>query len=146
MSFQELIRTQLETPPVTESDLKQVQSAIKTIFPNEYLDFLKVADGGLWNNERVIMYSCGNAMPQDDRLLAANLNRPDAKLLFIGRFSEDEFGYLLEGISPDTKIIYVFDHETDEIHQIASDMTDFFTQFSLPPEEKKKGLFSFLFS
>ena len=146
MSLQDLVKAQLETEPVTESDLKKAQASLNIVFPDEYVDFLKVCDGGLWNNQKVIMYSCGQSLPNDDRLLAANLNRPGAKLFFIGRFSEDEFGYLLDGISAETKTIYVFDHESEEIHEIASDLCNLFEKYSQPSQKKKKPWYSFLFS
>lgn len=146
MSFQKIVKSQLNSAPITTADLTKLQTQVKHAIPTEYINLLKIADGGLWQNKRVIMYSCGNSMPADDQVLAANNNRSDAPLFFIGRFSEDEFGYRLEGLSTDTDTIFVLDHETDEIHEVATDLMDFFEKFSKPAKEKKKKWYSFLFS
>ena len=146
MTFREIVTTQLTSSPVSEVNLLYLQSQIKHPIPKEYIDLLQIADGGLWNNQRVIMYSCGNILPIDDQILEANRNRQDAPLFFIGRFAENEFGYDLKGISSETKPIFVFDHENEEIHEIATDLIDFFNKFSRPLEEKQKKWFSFLFN
>lgn len=146
MTFSDLVKKQLIGTPVTPEDLTTVKKQLSYVFPSEYVEMLKIADGGLWENQRVIMYSCGDSMPMDDRLLTANLNRAGAKLFFIGRFSEDEFGYKLDGLSIDSTQIFVQDHETDELKLLAINLSDFFAKFSKPTEKKKKKWYSFLFS
>lgn len=147
MTFAAIVKQQLlSAHPVAEDKLRHAQDKITHVFPREYLAFLKIADGGLWDNQRVIMYSCGDSLAKDDQLVTANTNRGDAPLFFIGRFSEDEFGYKLNGLSPTTTELYVYDHETEETHHIANNLSDLFEKFSKPPEEKKKKWYSFLFS
>lgn len=141
VTLEYIVKSQFTSPPSSEADLSNAKAKIPYIFPDEYIDFLKISDGGMMKSGRAIFYSCGNSI--SEHLIPANINRKDAKLFFIGRFSEDEFGYKLDSLNSSTRSIFVLDHETSEIHFISDNLVDFLERYSQPPAKKK--WYSFLF-
>ncbi|RMH13536.1 MAG: SMI1/KNR4 family protein [Gammaproteobacteria bacterium] len=105
-------------PPCTASQLASIETKLRYTFPSEYREFLLTADGGMLT-DGVMLYSAGTGIHPAETLAAANSNRGDAPLVFIGRFDEEEFGFKISDEEDQHRPVYVYMHETGEIRKIA---------------------------
>jgi len=118
-------------PPADSATIDNALSRLGTRLPQDYLDFLQFADGGILPGGTVIVYSAGTGAHPQETLLAANQNRPaDFPLLLVARDAYEEFGFLKSdlarladtgGICP----LYRYWHETESLEKVADSFADF---------------------
>ena len=111
-------------PPCDLNALDAVEMDLKYTFPDEYHDFLLAADGGILT-DAVILFSAGQGIDPSETLLAANLDRPGLPVVLVGRFADEEFGFLRSEMSAPTRGVYVYKHETDGLRKIADSFEGF---------------------
>lgn len=147
MTIKEIISKQLpNSQPVTNERIQQIQSQLRCIFPNEYVSLLSICNGGLWKNQRVLLYTIDNEeLPESESLTAVNSNMTETKLLFIGKNGEEDFGYKLEGLTVNTTEIYIYNHEDETASHLANSLPELLEKLNTSEPKKKKGFFSFLF-
>lgn len=121
-------------PPADPTQLDTVARRLGVQFPQDYLEFLAFADGGILPGGRLIIYSAGTGIHPSETLLAANEKRPpDFPLVLIARDAYEEFGFLksdLAALGETDRVcpVYVFMHETETLERVAECFADFVRQ------------------
>lgn len=114
--------------PADPGVIEEVARSLGIHFPQEYVEFLLWADGGILPGKRFLLYSVGPGLHPAETILAANRDRPaDFPLLLIGRDAFEEFGFLkAELVAPKpTSPLYLWLHETEATKQLASSFSAF---------------------
>lgn len=115
-------------PPADRDLIENVARSLGVHFPQDYVEFLLWADGGILPGKRFLLYSLGPGLHPEETLLAANRDRPaDVPLLLIGRDAFEEFGFLKgELVAPKpTSPLYFWQHETETTIQLADSFAAF---------------------
>jgi hypothetical protein len=121
-------------PPAHPEALRTLACTLGVTFPQEYVDFLLHADGGLWVRNTILFYSVGPGLHPAETLLAANQNRgPGFPLFLIGRFADEEFGFLRKDLThkeapPASCPVYLYHHETETMEELAPSLAEFVRQ------------------
>ena len=111
----------------SEAEIKALETELRVCFPNEYRDFLRLADGGQLT-PGIILYSVGVGLHPAECLRTANdSKRSESPLVFVGRFAEEEFGFRKTDMVTTTKAgpLYLYAHEEDEIRILSDTFTLF---------------------
>lgn len=117
-------------PPCSASALKSIEADLGYRFPEEYQDFLLFADGGM-PTDNVILFSAGKGIHPAETLRSANNDRQNLPLVFIGRFAEEEFGFLRNDCEKHRRPVHVYEHETGRTKQLASSFEAFMRAVAL---------------
>jgi len=123
-------RSQL-MPPADPSTIARAAERLGVRFPQDYLDFLHFADGGVLPGGTMIVYSAGTGIHASETLRAANEGRPsDFPVVLVARDGYEEYGFLKSELAQleekDRSCpVYRFWHETERIELIAPSFTDF---------------------
>lgn len=127
MSWNDLIPDRSGLLPGADAAvIKTVEAELGTTLPQEFVDFLLWADGGLIAHERFIIYSAGAGIHPAETLLAANRDRgEDFPLILVAREAEEEFGFRKSDLPAQSAPVYVYLHEWDEIEKIAGSFREF---------------------
>jgi len=115
-------------PPAAGTAVENTAHRLGVVFPQDYMEFLLWADGGILPSGNVLLYSVGPGLHPAETLLAANENRPpNFPLLLIGRTAFEEFGFLRNDLQvhKQTCPVYLYFHETDTYQKIAESFRDF---------------------
>jgi hypothetical protein len=111
-------------PGAAESDIRSIEEKLDYRFPDEYVEFLRRADGGQLTNE-VILFSCGPGLHPAERLEAANADRGEPiPLILIGRFAEEEFGFM-KGDGSSSRTVWIYLHDDGGARKLAESFEDF---------------------
>lgn len=105
-------------PPCSSSVVDAIEADLKYSFPQEYREFLETADGGLLT-DAVILFSAGRGIDPSETLRAANQDRLGLPVVLVGRFADEEFGFLRSETSNPGRSVYVYEHETGEVRKLA---------------------------
>jgi len=111
-------------PPCSSTVLESIEADLNYPLPAEYRDFLLYADGGM-PTEAVILFSAGRGIHPDETLRAANEGRQDLPVVFIGRFAEEEFGFLRDDTGESQRPVYVYEHESGRTRKLAASFEAF---------------------
>ena len=129
----------------SSDSLKQVEKTLGISLPHALRDFLTFSDGALIA-ENVILFSAKPDPQNHEDLLSFNNKDTVQQFFRIGRFSSDEFGYLHDSLTNEDPAIFVLDHETEEFHKEAENISEFLEKYNNYVPPKKKPWYSFLFS
>jgi SMI1-KNR4 cell-wall len=110
--------------PCSPTLLRSIEEELKFRLPEEYKQFLLFADGGT-PTEHVILFSCGHGIHPAETLRAANKDREKLPVYFIGRFAEEEFGFLRKDTGKLQRPVYLYEHETCESRKLADSFEEF---------------------
>ena len=111
-------------PPCPSSVIDAVEADLKYTFPHEYRGFLQSADGGMLS-DAVILFSAGRGIDPSETLRAANQSRLGLPLVLVGRFADEEFGFLRSDTSDPARSVYVHEHETGGLRKLADSFEGF---------------------
>jgi len=118
-------------PPADPVVIDQVLKQLGVRLPQDYLDFLHFADGGVLPGGTMIVYSAGPGIHPSETLLAANRDRPrDFPMLLVSRDAYEEYGFLkseLKQLEQGSRLcpVYRYRHENEEVEQVAPSFREF---------------------
>jgi len=106
-------------------DLKHLSEDIGVMLPESLVGFLRWRDGGMFANDRFIIYSAGKGVHPEETLVAANTGLPQKHpLLNIARDASYDFGFLKRDLRKKNPPVYVYLHDVDEVEKVAENLCD----------------------
>ncbi len=111
-------------PPCTSSMVKKIETDLNYRLPEEYKEFLLFADGGMLT-DNVILFSAGAGIHPAETLRAANNDRQDLPIFLIGRFADEEFGFLRKDTDDSHRPVYLYEHEVGDTKKLADSFEAF---------------------
>lgn len=113
-------------PGADAAAIQAVEVTLGTKLPQEFVDFLRWADGGQIARKRFIVYSAGAGIHPAETLLSANRGCDTAfPLLVVGREAEEEFGFKKSDLPAPTSPVYFYRHDEGDLDKIAGSFREF---------------------
>lgn len=112
-------------PGAVANDVQVIEEKLGYRFPAEYVEFLRQTDGGQLT-DAVILFSCGPGLHPAERLEAANADRGEPiPLILIGRFAEEEFGFMKNDDDASSRAVWVYLHDDGGVRKLSGSFEDF---------------------